>query len=113
MWCAVAALALCSVFAVLMGVGQAVIARHRAGGAADLVALAVADRAWTQGADACVWGARVGAAQGAEVVRCDVVGEVADVSVRGRSGAFSALVRSRAGPAPEGAGPAPGQEAAP
>ncbi|REK88690.1 hypothetical protein DY245_19860, partial [Streptomyces inhibens] len=44
-WTVFAAAALCAVFLALLGVGQAVTARHQAGGAADLAALAAADRA--------------------------------------------------------------------
>ncbi|WP_370531932.1 pilus assembly protein TadG-related protein, partial [Streptomyces venezuelae] len=44
-WVAFAACALCVVFAAVLALGQAVSARHRAGGAADLAALAAADRA--------------------------------------------------------------------
>ncbi|MGY5131173.1 Rv3654c family TadE-like protein, partial [Streptomyces nigrescens] len=52
-WTVFAAAALCAVFVALVGVGQAVTARHRAGGAADLAALASADLAQRGPAEAC------------------------------------------------------------
>ncbi|RFU88344.1 helicase [Streptomyces triticagri] len=91
------------VLAVVVGVvllmGQAILGRHRAGGAADLVALAVADRALDGQQPACATGARVARAQRGELVRCTVRGEIADVTVRAGAGPFDAEVRSRAGPA--------------
>ncbi|MGW8602069.1 pilus assembly protein TadG-related protein, partial [Streptomyces sp. NPDC055893] len=53
-WAAFAACALCVVFGAVLALGQAVAARHRAGGAADLAALAAADRALWGEAEA--WG---------------------------------------------------------
>uniref|UniRef100_UPI0040572AA0 Rv3654c family TadE-like protein n=1 Tax=Streptomyces sp. SID1121 TaxID=3425888 RepID=UPI0040572AA0 len=44
-WAAMATTAMCVVFAVVLALGQAVAARHRAGGAADLAALGAAGRA--------------------------------------------------------------------
>lgn len=44
-WVAMTTLTLCAVFATVLALGQAVAARHDAGGAADLAALAAADRA--------------------------------------------------------------------
>ncbi|MGP9019503.1 Rv3654c family TadE-like protein [Streptomyces sp. BR1] len=98
-WVAVAVSALCVVFAGVLALGQAVAARHRAGGAADLAALAAADRALWGTADACGAAARVAGAQGGQVVRCAVTGEIADVTVRARFGPYGPAVRSRAGPA--------------
>ncbi|MFG2148250.1 Rv3654c family TadE-like protein [Streptomyces sp. NPDC048696] len=98
-WVAVAVSALCVVFAGVLALGQAVAARHRAGGAADLAALAAADRALWGTTDACGAAARVAGAQGGEVVRCAVTGEIADVTVRARFGPYGPAVRSRAGPA--------------
>ncbi|MGW2475333.1 Rv3654c family TadE-like protein [Streptomyces sp. NPDC001665] len=95
-------------FAVVLALGQVVAARHRAGGAADLAALAAADRA-LQGVDpACASAKEVARAQGAEVVRCAVLGEVADVTARVRFGPYAPEVRSRAGPPEEAAPPAGG-----
>ncbi|MFD6422137.1 pilus assembly protein TadG-related protein, partial [Streptomyces sp. NPDC060198] len=44
-WVALTVATLCTVCVVILALGQAVAARHRAGGAADLAALAAADRA--------------------------------------------------------------------
>ncbi|MFB7409251.1 Rv3654c family TadE-like protein, partial [Streptomyces sp. NPDC056202] len=55
-WAAFAACALCVVFGAVLALGQAVAARHRAGGAADLAALAAADRALWGEAEACAAG---------------------------------------------------------
>ncbi|MFG2430147.1 Rv3654c family TadE-like protein [Streptomyces sp. NPDC048590] len=104
-WAAVTTAALCAVFAVVLALGQAVSARHRAGGAADLAALAAADRALSGAATACRSASEVALAQGAEVVRCVVQGEIADVTARARFGPYAPEVRSRAGP-PGATGPA-------
>lgn len=98
-WAAVTTTTLCTVFAVVLALGQVVAARHRAGGAADLAALAAADRALGGAAAACESAEEVAGAQGAEVVRCAVLGEVADVTARVRFGPYAPEVRSRAGPA--------------
>ncbi|WP_338495415.1 Rv3654c family TadE-like protein [Streptomyces sp. SJL17-4] len=97
-WVAFAACALCVVFGAVLALGQAVAARHRAGGAADLAALAAADRALWGEAEACAAASRVAAAQGAELVGCAVRGEVAEVAARVVRGPYRPEVRSRAGP---------------
>ncbi|MCX4512347.1 flp pilus-assembly TadE/G-like family protein [Streptomyces sp. NBC_01619] len=97
-WAAMAACAMCAVFAVVLAMGQAVVARHRAGAAADLAALAAADRALEGAAQACVAAAGVARAQGADLVRCAVDGEIADVTARAALGPYAPEVRSRAGP---------------
>ncbi|MFI6644408.1 Rv3654c family TadE-like protein [Streptomyces sp. NPDC050504] len=108
-WTAVAVCVLCVVFGGLLALGQAVAVRHRAGGAADLAALAAADRALWGSADACGAAERVAGAQGAEVVRCAVLGEVADVTARTRFGPYAAEARARAGPpGPDGTPSPPG-----
>ncbi|WP_189889573.1 Rv3654c family TadE-like protein [Streptomyces xantholiticus] len=89
---------LCAVFAIVLAMGQAVVARHRAGAAADLAALAAADQALSGAAGACATADRVARAQGAEVVRCAVTGEVADVTALARFGPYAPTVRARAGP---------------
>ncbi|HLL37172.1 Rv3654c family TadE-like protein [Streptomyces sp.] len=95
---------LCVVFGVVLALGQAVVARHRAAGGADLAALAAADH-WARGtAEACARADRVARAQGTRLVRCAVVGEISDVSVAAGPGPFAAEVRARAGP--DGAAPA-------
>ncbi|MFD3566662.1 Rv3654c family TadE-like protein [Streptomyces sp. NPDC058667] len=97
-WVAFAACALCVVFGVVLALGQAVAARHRAGGAADLAALAAADRALWGETEACAVASRVAAAQRAEVVRCAVRGDIAEVTARVASGPYRPGIRSRAGP---------------
>ncbi|WP_443061747.1 Rv3654c family TadE-like protein [Streptomyces sp. NBC_00455] len=94
---------LCVVFAALLAMGQSVASRHRAGGAADLAALAAADRALQGQGTACAAAVRVAGAQGARVVRCTVRGEIADVTAEARFGPYAPRVRARAGP-PDGAG---------
>ncbi|GGS48936.1 hypothetical protein GCM10010253_24040 [Streptomyces badius] len=107
-WAAVTVAGLCTVFAVVLALGQAVAARHRAGGAADLAALAAADRAWEGAGAACAAARRVALAQDAVVVRCVVLGEVADVTARSGFGPYLPTVRARAGPptGPSARGPA-------
>ncbi|MFG2899565.1 Rv3654c family TadE-like protein [Streptomyces zaomyceticus] len=97
-WAAFAACALCVVFGAVLALGQAVAARHRAGGAADLAALAAADRALWGEAEACAVASRVASAQGAELVGCAVRGELAEVTARVVRGPYRPEVRSRAGP---------------
>ncbi|MFD9032625.1 Rv3654c family TadE-like protein [Streptomyces sp. NPDC059567] len=97
-WTAFAACVLCVVFGAVLALGQAVAARHRAGGAADLAALAAADRAlWGEEA-ACAAAARVAGAQGAAVLRCSLRGDIADVTAAVRLGPYTPTVRARAGP---------------
>ncbi|MCA1272103.1 helicase [Streptomyces sp. 7G] len=97
-WVAVTAAGLCTVLAVVLSLGQAVAARHRAGGAADLAALAAADRALEGAEAACEAARRVALAQDAAVVRCAVQGDVADVTARAEFGPYLPTVRARAGP---------------
>jgi len=97
-WAAVTATAFCAVFAMLLALGQAVSARHRAGGAADMAALAAADQALLGVEAACGAARQVAVAQRAEIVRCGVQGEIADVTARARFGPYAPEVRSRAGP---------------
>ncbi len=102
-WSIGAIAVLCVVFGVVLALGQAVVARHRAAGGADLAALAAADH-WAEGTTAaCVCAERVATAQGTRLVRCAVVGDTSDVTASSGRGPFTAEVRSRAGPA----GPAP------
>jgi secretion/DNA translocation related TadE-like protein len=113
-WTALVATTLCAVFGAVLALGQAVAARHRAAGAADLAALAAAGHALRGPVDACALAVAVAAAQGAEVARCALSGEVADVTARARFGPYTPAVRARAGPplppAPPGP-PAPGPPA--
>nr|WP_032915363.1 Rv3654c family TadE-like protein [Streptomyces peucetius] len=98
MWAVFAAMALCTVFAVVIAMAQVVVARHRAGTAADLAALAAADRALGSATAACGAARRVVAAQDAHLVRCAVRGDIADVTARARTGPFTSDIRARAGP---------------
>ncbi|MEV0262847.1 Rv3654c family TadE-like protein [Streptomyces sp. NPDC050617] len=107
-WVTVTVTALCAVFAAVLFMGQAMLARHRAGGAADLAALAAADHALEGEAMACALARRVAGAQGAGVVRCVVRGEVSDVVAEVRAGPYAPRVRARAGPATAGGGSAIG-----
>ncbi|MFD5424522.1 Rv3654c family TadE-like protein [Streptomyces sp. NPDC127084] len=97
-WAAMAACAMCMVLAAVLVLGRAVIARHRAGAAADLAALAAADRALEGIRLACAAAARVAAAQGTLLVRCAVETEIADVTVHAGHAPYTSEVRSRAGP---------------
>ncbi|MFH8571697.1 Rv3654c family TadE-like protein [Streptomyces sp. NPDC017993] len=103
---------MCAVFTALIGLGQAVTARHRAGGAADLAALAAADRAMEGRAVACAAARRVAAAQHSRLVRCSVAAAIADVSAEAGSHPFTSRVRARAGP-PLAPSPRPGAEGRP
>ncbi|MEU0008110.1 Rv3654c family TadE-like protein [Streptomyces sp. NPDC006314] len=94
---------LCVVFGAVLALGQAVVARHRAAGGADLAALATADHWAEGGAEACVRAERLAVDQGVRLVRCAIVGETSDVTVASGRGPFAAEVRARAGPA----GPVP------
>ncbi|MGW0859123.1 Rv3654c family TadE-like protein [Streptomyces sp. NPDC002690] len=104
-WVALTVATLCAVCVVILAFGQAVAARHRAGGAADLAALAAADRALQGAGAACAAARRVAGAQGAGLVRCSVRGEIADVTARAAFGPYAPEVRSRAGPPGSPRGP--------
>ncbi|MGK5637837.1 Rv3654c family TadE-like protein [Streptomyces sp. URMC 126] len=105
-WTAVAVAALCAVFLALLAMSQAVLARHRAGGAADLAALAAADHALRGQETACGFARRVAEAQRAAVVGCVVSGETAEVAAEAGVGPYTVRVRSRAGPATSAEGEA-------
>lgn len=98
-WSVGAIAVLCVVFGVVLALGQAVVVRHRAAGAADLAALAAADHWADGGTAACARADRVAGAQGTRLVRCVVVGEISDVTAAAGAGPFAAQVRARAGPA--------------
>ncbi|QHF92748.1 hypothetical protein DEH18_01195 [Streptomyces sp. NHF165] len=98
-WAAVVATALCVVFGALLAYGEAVAVRHRAGGAADLAALAAAHRAPDGARGACATARKVARAQHARVTRCALRGTVVDLDARVTRGPLTAQVRSRAGPA--------------
>ncbi|MFK4145587.1 Rv3654c family TadE-like protein [Streptomyces sp. NPDC004065] len=89
---------LCVVFGAGLALGQAVVTRHRAAGAADLAALAAAGH-WAEGGTAaCARADRVARAQGGTLVRCVIVGDTSDVTALSERGPFTARVRARAGP---------------
>ncbi|MER5382449.1 Rv3654c family TadE-like protein [Streptomyces sp. NPDC002688] len=104
-WTVGAIAVLCALFGAVLAMGQAVVVRHRAAGAADLAALAAADHWSDGGAVACARADRVARAQSAWLVRCAVEGEISDVTAASGKGPFTAEVRSRAGPAGGPAGP--------
>ncbi|MZE70710.1 Rv3654c family TadE-like protein [Streptomyces sp. SID5789] len=99
-WSVGAVAVLCLVFGIVLALGQAVVARHRAAGGADLAALAAADHWARGGTAACAEADRVARAQGARLVRCVLNGQVSDVSAASGRGPFAAEVRARAGPGP-------------
>ncbi|MFC8818545.1 Rv3654c family TadE-like protein [Streptomyces rochei] len=100
-WSVGAVAVLCLVFGVVLALGQAVVARHRAAGGADLAALAAAEH-WARGATAaCARAERIAAAQETRLVRCALTGQVSDVTVASGRGPFTAEARARAGPPPE------------
>ncbi|GAB7182251.1 Rv3654c family TadE-like protein [Kitasatospora sp. Ki12] len=117
-----------AVFAATLAVGSVVAARHRAESAADLAALAAADRLLLDPDGGCARAAGIAAAQGAGLVSCtvdrsaDEVEVVAEVGVSGlplRLPVGPARARSRAGPvrapvtaAEDGLGGIPGGGAA-
>ncbi|WP_078911552.1 Rv3654c family TadE-like protein [Streptomyces sp. NRRL WC-3742] len=96
-----------AVFAGTLAVGAVVAARHRAESAADLAALAAADRLLLDADGGCARAAVIAGAQGAALVSCavdrpaDAVEVVAEVRVRGlplRLPVGPARARARAGP---------------
>ncbi|UQS27665.1 flp pilus-assembly TadE/G-like family protein [Amycolatopsis thermalba] len=97
-WAACAIAALVVVAGLLWGLGSAAIARHRAGGAADLAALAAAGQVG-HGTDLACGRARwVAERMGARVVSCRFEGWDALVEVVVDTGLGSAVGRARAGP---------------
>ncbi|WP_078955893.1 Rv3654c family TadE-like protein [Streptomyces sp. NRRL B-1140] len=97
-WSVGAIAVLCVVFGVVLALGQAVVVRHRAAGGADLAALAAADHWAEGGTTACARAGRLAGAQGVRLVRCEVAGDVSDVTVASGRGPFTVEVRARAGP---------------
>jgi secretion/DNA translocation related TadE-like protein len=93
----------------LVALASVGVARHRAASAADLAALAAADRSLSGEAAACAAAARAAAAVAAELGTCRLLGDVAEVEALVRPpGPLGALgearSRARAGP---GERPAP------
>ena len=105
-WTVALSAVLAVVGAAVLLIGAAVVARHRAGSAADLAALAAAGRAVQGDADPCAAAHEVAAANGATVDSC-AVSAAAVVELRvhvpvrlGPLGVVDAPARARAGPAP-------------
>lgn len=105
------ALGLCLAMGLLTVAGSvllsAVVASHRARAAADLSALAAAQR-WLDGAPAdlaCAEARRVAGANGATVQACAPATDAVTITVSVPAGRLGpALARARAGPAPGTAG---------
>ena len=89
----------------LLSFGSAVLARHRAGAAADLAALSAAVHA-EAGEAPCDWARRVAAGQRARLVRCACQAAVCTVEATVGTPWGTATVTSRAGP-PGYPGPQP------
>ena len=84
--------------------GAATVARHRAETAADLGALAAAQRALDGSSPPCVEAARIVRENGASLRACRVVGLDVEVAAAlqvrvGTLGTWAASARARAGPA--------------
>lgn len=84
-------------------VGVARVARHRAGNAADLCALAAARLALFDPEGACARAAELAAQNGVQLTRCEINGEMAEVWTAlpialPMVGKRTATGRSRAGP---------------
>lgn len=95
---------LCGLGLGFLSVARAVHARHVAGTAADLAALAGAGHAWYGERAACATAGRVSRTHRAHLAACALRGEVVEVLVEfgsaGLGGAGAAArVRARAGPA--------------
>jgi len=95
---------ICATGVVALAAGHALAVRHRAGAAADLAALAAADRVLEGAARACDLAGSIARANGARVVACTVQGDLVDLLVEIRlSAGLSRLppvrARARAGPA--------------
>jgi secretion/DNA translocation related TadE-like protein len=103
-WVLALSLVLAVVGAAAVVVAVAVTARHRAGSAADLAALAAAGRAVTGAPDACAVADDVARRNGARLTSCtvgegSVVAVTVSVSLRlGPLGDHEAAGRARAGP---------------
>lgn len=83
--------------------GGAAVTSQRLAAAADAAALAASDvttGAIASGEPACAVAARVAAAHGSRLVRCELLGFVATVEVAGSFAGLSATARARAGPPP-------------
>jgi secretion/DNA translocation related TadE-like protein len=91
---------------VAISVGAVTLERHRAGAAADAVALAVALRAIDGPSEACAAGTVLGHLDGATVTRCELRGADAEIAVVVRlpgplAGLGAATASAKAGPVGE------------
>ena len=89
---------------VVLGLGAALVSRHRASAVADLAALAAADAVLAGRPSPCLAAARIGRAQDGRVVECRVVGDVVEVVAEVPVGELLAFLpparaRARAGAA--------------
>jgi secretion/DNA translocation related TadE-like protein len=87
----------------VMALGSALVARHRAAAAADLAALAAADRAVEGSATACAAATAVAAHHAAQLAECRLAGDVVEVTVTvplpvGMRALGPAIAHARAGP---------------
>ncbi|WP_432746014.1 flp pilus-assembly TadE/G-like family protein [Streptomyces sp. JH002] len=97
-WGATVGALLCGAFGAVLVLGQVVEVRQRVATGADLAALAAADHALGGAGTACAAAERVALAHRVRLVRCDMAGEISDLSVEGGVGPYTVTARARAGP---------------
>jgi secretion/DNA translocation related TadE-like protein len=97
-WGAVVGALLCGAFGAVLVLGQVVEVRQRVAAGADLAALAAADHALGGSGPACAAAERVALAHRVRLARCDMAGEISDLSVEGGVGPYTVTARARAGP---------------
>ncbi len=102
MWVATAMVALLAISALVIQLGAAMIARHRASAAADLAALAAAQAVLSGPAVACRRAGELAEAGAARLDGCQVFGMDVLVTVSVNAGLVGsrAVARARAGPDP-------------
>ena len=105
-WAATAAALLAAYALALLAIGSAVLARHRAGVAADLGALAAAAHADAQGGGSgadrpCAWAERAVQHHGAILVICGCTDTICTVTAAEPTPWGTTTVSSRAGPVDE------------
>jgi secretion/DNA translocation related TadE-like protein len=97
-WGAAVGALLCGAFGAVLVLGQVVELRQRVATGADLAALAAADQALGGAGTACAAAERVALAHRVRLARCDMAGEISDLSVEGGVGPYTVTARARAGP---------------
>ncbi|WP_324604837.1 Rv3654c family TadE-like protein [Streptomyces sp. NRRL F-2890] len=97
-WGAAVGALLCGAFGAVLVLGQVVEVRQRVATGADLAALAAADHALGGSRTACAAAERVALAHRVRLARCDMAGEISDLSVEGGVGPYTVTARARAGP---------------